>query len=734
MFEEVLPRMQRWLLAAVLIPLGVHAQRPDSVRTLTLRPLDVLSLHRTGIRPSADTLGTLILAGKRTEVITPGALDADLALNHGRQVFAKVPGITVWENDGSGVQLGIAARGLSPNRSWEFNLRQDGHDISADAFGYPEAYYTPPMEAVERIEVVRGAASLAFGPQFGGLVNFVLKRGAPDRPLAGELRQTLGSYGLTDTYAALGGTQGRWQHYTFLHHRQAEGWRAHSRYRTTTAHTSVRFSVSPRLRIGLAYTRADVVQQQSGGLTDAQLRTDPRWSDRARNWLLLPWNVAALTAEWRPDARTVMEVKLFGTLAERNSVGFTRGINSPDTVDRATGTYAPRQVDRDRYANAGLEVRLRRGFTFLRHQAQLSAGLRLHSAENQRRQLGTGTTGTDADLTVSGDFGRALTLTTGNAAAHAEALLPVSERVAVVPGVRVEHIASRVDGRISATSAVDSGNRSRQVLLLGIGMQVRASATTQAYANVSQAYRPVLYGDLTPAATTDVIDPDLKDTRGINADLGFRGTFREVVSFDVGAFLLHINDRVGTVVRDGVNVRTNLGASRSQGVEAFAEVDLVGLCRGSGRTARTSLSVALAYGYVDARYVRWDDPSVDADPARDVRGNRVEYAPRHTFRPGITLRHRAFTLAAKGSVVDAVYTDATNTEAPNASATAGRIPSYTVVDASASWSATPRIMVSAGVNNLLDAVYATRRSGGYPGPGLLPGMGRCYFITLAARL
>ncbi|MCC6402185.1 MAG: TonB-dependent receptor [Flavobacteriales bacterium] len=734
MFEEARSRAQRWLLAAALIPLGVHAQRPDTVRTLVLRPIDVLSLHRTGMRPAADTSGALILAGKRTEVITPGALDADLALNHGRQVFAKVPGIMVWENDGSGVQLGIAARGLSPNRSWEFNMRQDGHDISADAFGYPEAYYTPPMEAVERIEVVRGAASLAFGPQFGGLVNFVMKRGAPDRPLAGELRQTLGSYGLTDTYAALGGSKGRWEHYTFVHHRQAEGWRAHSRYRTTAAHTAVRFAVSPRLRIGFAYTRSDVVQQQPGGLTDAQLRIDPRRSDRARNWMLLPWNVAALTAEWRPDARTVMDVKLFGTLAERNSVGFIRGINSPDTVDRATRTYAPRQVDRDRYANGGLEVRLRRGFSFLRRQAQLSAGLRLHSAENQRSQLGTGTSGTDADLTVSGDYGRALTLTTGNAAAHAEVLLPVAERVSVVPGLRVEHIDSRVDGRISATGDVDSGHRSRQVLLLGLGLQVRTSTSTQAYANFSQGYRPVLYGDLTPAATTDVIDPDLRDTRGYNADVGLRGTIGAAFTFDIGGFLLHIDDRVGTVVRDGVNVRTNLGASLSQGVEAYAEVDLVGLFRGGDHPARTSFALALAYGYVDARYVRWDDPAMDADAALDVRGHQVEYAPRHIFRPGLTFRHRAFSLAAKASVVDAVYTNATNTDAPNAAATAGRIPGYTVVDASASWTTSPQITLSAGINNLMDTVYATRRAGGYPGPGLLPGMGRAFYVTLAARL
>jgi Fe(3+) dicitrate transport protein len=31
------------------------------------------------------------------------------------------------------------------------------------------------MEAVETIELIRGGASLQFGPQFGGMLNYVLK-------------------------------------------------------------------------------------------------------------------------------------------------------------------------------------------------------------------------------------------------------------------------------------------------------------------------------------------------------------------------------------------------------------------------------------------------------------------------------------------------------------------------------------------------------------------------------
>ena len=103
-------------------------------------------------------------------------INADLSTNNTRQVFAKVPGMSIWENDGSGIQAGVAARGLSPNRSWEFNVRQNGYDISSEVFGYPETYYTPPMEALEKIEVIRGAASLQYGPQFGGLINYQIKK------------------------------------------------------------------------------------------------------------------------------------------------------------------------------------------------------------------------------------------------------------------------------------------------------------------------------------------------------------------------------------------------------------------------------------------------------------------------------------------------------------------------------------------------------------------------------
>jgi Fe(3+) dicitrate transport protein len=75
--------------------------------------------------------GTNIYAGKKSEIIHLNQLDADLSTNNYRQLMAKVPGVSIWESDGSGIQTSIATRGLSPNRSWDFNMRQNGCDISS---------------------------------------------------------------------------------------------------------------------------------------------------------------------------------------------------------------------------------------------------------------------------------------------------------------------------------------------------------------------------------------------------------------------------------------------------------------------------------------------------------------------------------------------------------------------------------------------------------------------------
>ena len=101
--------------------------------------------------------------------------------------------LNIFDNGDAGLQLNVGGRGLDPNRTAHFNTRQNGYDISADPLGYPESYYTPPAEALSQIQIVRGAASLQYGPQFGGLVNFVFNPPNKEKNLELVSRQTAGS-------------------------------------------------------------------------------------------------------------------------------------------------------------------------------------------------------------------------------------------------------------------------------------------------------------------------------------------------------------------------------------------------------------------------------------------------------------------------------------------------------------------------------------------------------------
>jgi Fe(3+) dicitrate transport protein len=683
--------------------------------------------------------GTEIFSGKKNEVISISSSTADLSTNNSRQLFGKVPGLSIWENDGSGIQTGIATRGLSPNRSWEFNVRQNGYDISSEVFGYPEAYYAPPTEALDRIEIVRGAGALQYGPQFGGLLNYITKKHLGNKPLSIESFQTIGSYGLINSFNAFGGKVKKFSYYAYLHHRSAEGWRKNSNYRTQTGSISLTYDISKKWQITGEYTRMNNKSQQSGGLSDAEFQIDARQSHRERNWFSTPWNSGALQVNFTPNENTRFNLRLFGVVAERNSVGFTRPVTIADTINTTIGSYNPRQIDRDTYRNFGAELRGIREYKFLKHKSALSGGVRAYTGQTIREQQGIGTTGLDYSMNVAAqqngfDYGRSLTFETQNMAAFIENMFQITNKLAITPGVRYEFIRALASGYINTSSSgsINDQQRDRNVLLFGIGTEFTTSTTSNIYFNFSQGFRPVLFSELTPSATIDVIDPSIQDASGSNADLGFRGSlFQNILKFDVGVFRLFYDNRIGTISVDNAPFRTNIGASLSQGVESYVELDLMRLLFPS---LKMNLSIFGNYAFVDARYTRWDNPALVNDPLLTIKGKRVENAPKHILRSGVTFKYKGFASTLQYNYVGNVFTDATNTVEPNVTSTTGQLPAYSLLDLNIAYQLKELYQFRAGVNNLTNTTYTTRRAGGYPGPGIIPGTGRTFYISIGFSL
>ncbi|EKB51175.1 TonB-dependent receptor [Cecembia lonarensis] len=679
-----------------------------------------------------------INAGKKTEVIRVGEINANLAMNNSRQVFGRTPGISIWENDGSGIQLGVASRGLNPNRSWEFNVRMNGYDITPDPMGYPEAYFTPPMEVVEQIEIIRGASSIQYGSQFGGLMNFVVRKPDKSTRFTFETLNTVGSDGLFSTFNYLGGTEGKWSYMAYYQKRVGNGWRENSSFDTDHAHVLVNYAANNRLMLGFEMTYMDTESQQPAGLTDEQFRNDPRVSTRERNWFSTPWVIPALTAEYIVSDKTKISWKTFATFAERNSVGFMRPIFQEDDLGN-------RQVDRDFYTTYGSEIRMITEYALFGKSNTLAAGLRYFNGFIDRKQLGEGDNGRrmNFDLVEGGIFQRDFDFRNINHAAFAENIFRFSDKFLVTTGLRYERIFSNMEGLFNIVNDQEQillpQTRTRNFLLGAVGAEYKVTPSMEFYSNFSQAYRPVLISDLTPPATTDVIDENLQDSRGFNFDIGYRGAVQNWMKFDVGYFYLNYADRIGTIARmneagEIFQFRTNLGNSVSQGFEGYVEIDPVTALAKTSRFGYLHFFASLAF--IDARYGDFATTTVrDGEIVQgNLQGNRVENAARRINRYGVTYRYNRFSTTWQLSDIGDAFADASNTVTPNAAATVGLIPAYQVQDLSASMDINRRYIFRAGINNLTNEMYFTRRAGGYPGPGIMPGDGRTFYFTFGLKL
>jgi len=680
-----------------------------------------------------EVVGTSIYAGKKNALIVLDNVQGNVVTNTMRQVLAKIPGIHVWESDPSGIQIGIAARGLSPNRSWEFNIRQNGYDIAADPFGYPEAYYNPQLQAVQRIEIVRGQGSLQYGPQFGGMVNYILRNGSEiNTKFEFETQQTIGSNALFNSYNAIGGKTKKIHYYTFFDHRNGDGWRSNSRYFTNAGFGTFTYYFTPKFSLSAEVMRSHIRSQQTGGLTDAQVQQDAQQSFRSRNWFDITWTTLALIANYKFNESARWNTKLFATIGDRNSVGYLQSIALKDSINPATGEYNNRALNIDQYRNFGLESRFITDYNLGKMNNTLSGGIRLYTGTTHRRADGKGTTGTEYDMTVTGNYPRDNEFVSNNTAAFVENIFRVSEKFIIIPGIRYEWLEGAASGRNGYTSTgaeiiLQNIKRSRNFLIAGVGIEFHVAKTTEIYANITQAYRPIQFANLQAPPTTEVVDPNLEDAKGYNIDLGYRGKLKDFFQFDVSIYYLQYNNRIGTITVAGTpsyRLITNVGSSASKGIESYIEFNPV---RAFTKSKKTDLIIFGSYAYTQARY------SGDHKDAT-TKGKKVENAPDHIFRGGISAGYKGFLLTAQLSHVGETYSDANNTVIPTANGNNGLIPSYTITDITATYKFSKALNIKTGINNLFDEIYFSRRAGGYPGPGALPGDGRTFFISVGAKL
>ncbi|HBB26816.1 MAG TPA: hypothetical protein DCZ59_11175 [Bacteroidetes bacterium] len=715
------------------------ASLPGAKDTILMRVVEVSGLHESPflITRIDDVENGVIFAAKKTERISLANVIANTATNNTRQTFSAIAGLTIWESDAAGLQLGIGARGLNPNRTSNFTTRQNGYDISADPLGYPESYYTPPLQALERIDIVRGAGALRYGTQFGGVVNFIMREPPRQHPLNAEVMLTGGSFGFASGLVRIGGTSGSTSYSVMGQYRRADGWRPNSEFDQRLGYAFVRHVVSPNLRITADVTTMSYLAHQAGGLTDRQFALDPGSSSRARNWFNVDWTLGSVTADWFVDSTTSLRSMFFVNSSSRAALGNLDRINIIDLGGERT------MID-GLFRNIGNETTVQQDRTILGRRVSLLAGVRLFRGVTTQRQ-GTASAGSGPEFQFSGRGtrdGSDFTFPNTNVAAFAEAVISLSENLRVVPGIRAEHISTRATGRyglsvrdlagnlIADTLINETRQRDRTILLAGIGMSYK-TGPMELYANLTQNYRSITFSDLRIINPNLLVDADIADERGATADVGVRGTIGDLLSLDVSLFYLSYRDKIGEVLRSDqaplylpYRFRTNVGDAYTTGIEAMTEVSLTRLVGYEADEPVPDVHLMINGSVVRGRY------SVPRDPS--INGNVIEYVPDVVLRTGLIVRYGSFRSSLLLSHTGRQFTDATNAEF-SASAVSGALAAYSVADLTMTYTISP-VVIELTCNNLLDTRYATRRAEAYPGPGLIPAEPRSIFLGMRLTL
>lgn len=710
--------------------------------TVTLAPVVVESegtpIVQEPFLPAVE--GVKINSGKKSSVIDLDAFPK-ITNNNYRQALAKTPGLYLSEETTPLVSIGY--RGLDPGRVQFTQVLKDGIPIHADQFGYPEAYYTPPLDTVDRIEFLRGGAALMYGPQPGGSLNYVTHRPQRDRPFSFGTTNTVGSDSYYSTFSYIDGTSGRLGYYGYFNHRQGEGFRDNnSDFELFAGNLKLVLDADTDSRWILSLEGYEEEHDEPGGLTFDDSDPLAVLYNKNRDAASRLYDVFKLkrysaSLQWERDfsQETKMVTSAWGTYYSRySSRQGGGGFGTLPTGPQADTTTTEHQE----FYTIGFESRLRHDYQWLGGEHTIAGGFQFYHTDSPRE---------DRRGKSQDDLGGQLRKDSDRSATY----LPIFVEnkfswgnFSITPGIRLENIWQSVkeNRNLDKTDKADplplgDNEDSEFVPLLGLGISYKFSRAFELYGNASQSYRPKIYTQAVPTGGTALVPADLNESSAWQYDVGFRGQAGAWANWDVSAFLLDFDDQIGNVTAPGGSTVANVGRAQHYGVEMAAEVDLIGLADellgnnqlpDSGKD-KDAKAVQLAPTLVE----RFGSFSLYANAmlldaefvSGPLDGNTPRYAADYLVRAGFVYRapQDRFRIAMLGTMVGESYANDDNT--------AQRfVPAHTVWDLTAEVKVYKDIVtLNAGVNNLFNEDYYSRITD----TGIDPAYGRNFYVGASLK-
>jgi Fe(3+) dicitrate transport protein len=675
------------------------------------------SVKSSFVGGSATSEGTTRLyEGKKTRATDFSGMPSIQSQNL-RQAFSRTPGLLVSEQQ-SQAFVNTTYRGIGdPHESGYVLTLVDGIPVTSDWHGYNTVYYTPPLDNVERLEVISGGASLLYGPQPGAALNYVTYLPPTDREFTAKTKHVFGSYGYYNTYNRVGGTVEDLGYTAYYSHSQWDGPRINSDYATNTCGFKLIWNTDRDTKIKLSYSNFNNEAGEPGGLTVTEYGRDRDKAARTFDRVWIEKHGLSLSAEHQISMDTLLTSTLFGGYQDR----FSRR--------QTSATAVTTNLDRQEFYTFGNDTRVKHYWEGFGGVNTLTGGFTAYTSDSPRTR----------------DTGRALSLNDATPVFRLERSVNYGSIFAenqfkwgnfgVTPGMRVELVDVYSKENFNTARQAQGGalidvSHFEAVPLVALGMTYDLPGQNQAYLNVSQGYRTVAFDELfNPTSVSVRSGSSLESGKTWTYELGVKGSPTSYWTYDTSIYIIDNDNVISTVTLPAGNSENfNAGRAIYRGWEWASEFNLVGLydslhstAPGSKEIDRSledrigSLSLFASVNLMNSQFV---------SGVRD--GKEPQYAPEYQLKYGLDYRYQKRGKVTLGSTMLADhFSNDTNSDLSATLPGTQVVPSYMVWDLTAEWKVyKDYVTLLAGINNLFDEDYYSR----VRGTGIEPALGRNYYV------
>jgi Fe(3+) dicitrate transport protein len=631
------------------------------------------------------------------------------------EALRKVAGVHVRDEEGFGLRPNIGIRGLNPTRSTKVLLMEDGIPLTYAPYGDNASYYHPPIDRFERLEVLKGGAQIAYGPQtVGGAVNYLTPK-PPVQP-SGSLTLTGGNRDYFNGHGSYGATVARTGFLVDYMRKQGDGSRENLDFRLNDVNGKVVQGVGA----SQTWTFRGNYYSEDSNVTYSGLRLDEYTADARANpfrndFFYADRSGASATHAFAVSGNAAMTSTVYWSSFRRHwwRQSSNSGQRPNDSADPLCGgmsnlnTTCGNEGRLREYYAWGVEPRVTMYHRAFGVTSETDFGVRAHF-ENQDR------------LQENGDSPTARTgvLVESNVRTNSAYAGFVQNRFllggwTITPGVRLEHVQYERTNRLANAGTGVTGDTELTRVIPGVGVSHTTGEQATLFAGVHRGFAPPRTEDII-SNTGGVIDLDPE--LSWNYEAGIRSALRPGVSVDATVFRMdYENQIVPASLAGGVGATlTNGGATLHQGLELRAQVDSAPITRSAH-----DLYVRLSYTYLPvSKFTGQRFSNISGFGSVSVSGNRLPYAPEQVAVIGAGYSYAAFDGRIEAVTTSDQFTDDLNTVTSTADGQRGLIDSHTVWNAALNYTLRQSTLFVT-VKNLFDELYIVDRT-----RGILPGSPR----------